>query len=51
MFAEPAALNKVRPDVPEPVLKIVRRSMVKESGLRYASVHELAEALSKFLGA
>jgi serine/threonine protein kinase len=49
MFAEPAPLNKVRPDVPETLLKIVRRSMVKESGYRYGSAQEFAEALSKFL--
>jgi serine/threonine-protein kinase len=49
MFAEPTPLNKIRHDVPEPLVKIVRRSMAKESGLRYASANEFAEALTKFL--
>jgi serine/threonine-protein kinase len=49
MFAEPTPLNKVRHDAPEPLVKIVRRAMVKESGLRYTSANELAEALTKFL--
>jgi serine/threonine protein kinase len=49
MFSEPPPLNKVRPDVPEAVIKIVRRAMVKETGLRYASANEFAEALSRFL--
>jgi serine/threonine protein kinase len=50
MFTEPVALNKVRPDVPEAVLTVVRRAMVKESGLRYASAGQIADALTKFIG-
>ena len=49
MFSEPPPLNKIRPDVPETLIKIVRRSMVKETGLRYASVQDFVDALTKFL--
>ena len=50
MFTEPVALNKVRPDVPEAVATVVRKAMVKESGLRYAKAGQIADALTKFLG-
>jgi chromosome segregation ATPase len=50
MFSEPAPLNKIRPDVPEAVSTIVRRAMIKESGLRYASAGHIVDALTKFLG-
>jgi serine/threonine-protein kinase len=49
MFSEPPPLNKVRPDVPEALIKIIRRSMAKETGLRYASVQDFVDALNKFL--
>jgi hypothetical protein len=49
MFSEPPPLNKIRPDAPEMLIKIIRRSMAKETGLRYATVQEFVGALTKFL--
>lgn len=49
MFEEPAPLAKLRPDLPEPVAAIIRRAMVKESGLRYATAKEFHDALAKLL--
>lgn len=51
MFEDPPALPKVRPDVPEALAAIVRRAMVKESGLRYPTAQAFADALGKFLDA
>jgi predicted nucleic acid-binding Zn-ribbon protein len=49
MFEEPTPLVKLRSDVPEPVSTIVRRAMVKESGLRYATAKDFHDALEKLL--
>lgn len=49
MFEEPPPLVKLRADVPEPVATIVRRAMVKESGLRYATAKDFHDALAKLL--
>jgi len=49
MFEEPLPLERVRPDVPEALAATVRRAMAKESGHRFGSAKELADALTRFL--
>lgn len=49
MFEEPTPLVKLRPDLPEPVATIIRRAMVKESGLRFATAKDFHDALEKLL--
>jgi hypothetical protein len=49
MMEEPLPLEKVRKDVPQAVGAIIRHAMAKERGLRYATVQEMADALTKFL--
>jgi predicted nucleic acid-binding Zn-ribbon protein len=46
---EPPPIERVRPDVPPAVAAVARRAMAKERGLRYATMQELADALTKFL--
>lgn len=49
MIEEPIPIEKVRLDVPEAVGAIIRRSMAKERGLRYASAQDMADALTRIL--
>ena len=47
----PPPLREARPDVPEELAAVVARAMEKDPARRYASMRELARALSKFSGA
>lgn len=49
MFEDPVPVEKIRADVPEALAAIVRKAMVKESGLRYATAQAVSDALAKFL--
>lgn len=46
---EPAALEKLRPDVPPQVAAIVRKLMAKKLDERYALAAEVADALGQYL--
>lgn len=45
---DPISLDKVRPDVPAELARVVRRCLSKDPSHRYASVTELATALMPF---
>jgi chromosome segregation ATPase len=49
MMMEPPPIETVRADVPPGLAVIVRRAMAKEASVRYASAHEMAEALTRVL--
>jgi serine/threonine protein kinase len=47
--AEPSALNRVRPDVPEELAKVACRMLAKEPAQRYQTPLEAAKALAPFI--
>jgi hypothetical protein len=49
MMEEPLAIEKVRPDVPEPLAAVIRRAMAKDTSLRFPTPKDLAEALGKVI--
>jgi tetratricopeptide (TPR) repeat protein len=42
--------RRIRPEIPEGLVKILQRACQKDSDDRYASAHEMAQALELFLG-
>jgi len=49
MMEEPIAIEKVCPDVPEPLAAVIRRSMAKDVSLRFPDAKHFADALDKIL--
>jgi eukaryotic-like serine/threonine-protein kinase len=49
MYAEPRAIETLRPDVPTGLVTVLRRMMAKKPAQRYATPAEVAHALEPFL--